>query len=149
MKKFFTMALVCLSAVAVVTASSLAANGNKASGIHNSTAANGGPTNQVSYGPEAYAYQTIGDKIEFAPNAARSLSNVTVTLSSWACQSGNWTAKNCVTQPGAMFSQEMTLSVYKVTEDGTKGALIASSTETFSVPYRPSASPKCTGDDAG
>ena len=71
---------------------------------------------------------------------------MTVTLSSWACQQGTWNGKNCVTQPGATFSQQITLKIYNAGELATP---IATSTQTFDVPYRPSASPKCTGADAG
>ena len=115
--------------------------------IFDSTDPNGPPTNMVSYGPEAYSFQTIGDKINFKSGTARSLNNVTVTLSSWACQQGSWNGKNCVTQSGATFSQPITLSDLG-TRMHTK-AQIATSTKTFDVPYRPSASPKCTGANAG
>jgi hypothetical protein len=147
-KKLITIALVCLSVAGVAAASSLAASGNK-SVIYDSTMPNGAPTNQVSYGPAAYSFQSIGDKITFAPSTQRSLSNVTLTLSSWACQQGTWYDHNCVTQPGATFPQTITLSVYKVNGDGKMGDQIATSTGTFDVPFRPSASSKCAGTDAG
>jgi hypothetical protein len=69
---------------------------------------------------------------------------VTVTLSSFACQHGTWQDQSCVTEPGATFSQPMTLNIYNVNDSGTQGALIATSTQTFDVPYRPSVSPKCS-----
>ena len=152
MKRLVTAALVVV-AVCVVGGTALAASGNKSSVIYDSTNPNGGPTNQPSYGPEAYAFKTIGDKITLG-GTARSLSNVTVTLSSFACQQGTWNPdddndgipdvpQDCVTQPGATFLQPITLSVFKVAHDGTKGALIATKTQTFDVPYRPSASPTC------
>jgi hypothetical protein len=50
-----------------------------------------------------------------------------------------------VTQSGATFSQPITLTIY----DAETGTQLATSTQTFNVPYRPSASPKCTGDNAG
>ena len=91
------------------------------------------------------AFEDTGDKITFPAGTARNLNNVTVTLSSWACQQGTWNANDCVTQPGATFSQPITLEIWNA--DHT--TQLATSTKTFDVPYRPSASPKCTGANAG
>lgn len=148
MKRLFLAAL-ALAAIGVVSVTAVATAGTpKTSVVYDSTAANGSPTNQVSYGPAAYSFSSIGDEITLG-SGARSLSNVTVTLSSWACQQGTWYDKNCVTQSGATYPQSITLSVYHVAADGSRGDLIASKTQTFNIPYRPSASPKCTGSDAG
>jgi uncharacterized membrane protein YgcG len=76
------------------------------------------------------------------------LGDVVVTLSSWACQQGTWSGDNCVTKPGARFSWPITFNVY-ATGTITPGSLIATDTKTFSIPYRPSASPECTGAQAG
>jgi len=150
MKKIITIALVCLSVVGVAAASSLAANNGSV--IYDSTTANGAPTNEPSYGPESYAYKTIGDKITFA-GTNRSLSSVTVTLSSFACQQGAWFNQDCVSKPGATFAQPMTLNIYDAatynTVDPSANTPIATSAQTFNVTYRPSASPKCTGKNAG
>jgi len=146
MKRIALIALACLSIVGVAAASSLAANGNK-SVIYDSTMPNGAPTNQDSLGAEAYAFNTIGDKINFAQNNARSLTSVTVTMSSRACQHGTWQNQSCTTQSGASFSQPITLSIYMVNGDGTTGGLIASSTQTFNISYRPSADPRCLSGD--
>jgi len=142
MKRVFLAAL-ALAAIGVVSVTAAATAGTpKTSVVYDSTAANGAPTNQVSYGPAAYQFSSIGDEVTLG-SGARSLSNVTVTLSSWACQQGTWYDKNCVTQNGATFSQPITLSVYHVASDGSRGELIASKTQTLNVPYRPSASSKC------
>ena len=138
MKRLILAALV-VAVIGVVAGSALAAGG--ASTIFNSTDSNGPRTNQVSYGPEAYGFKTLGDRVTFA-GTARSLSSVTVTLSSWACQQGTWDGKNCVTATGATFSQPITLTI----RDAADNHVVASKTQTFDVPYRPSASPKC---DAG
>jgi hypothetical protein len=145
--KRLVIAALSLVAVFVVAGSALAATGTKASVVYDSTAANGSPTNQVSYGPAAYSFNSIGDKIGFAPGANRSLNSATVTLSSWACQQGSWSGKDCVTQTGATFPQEVTLKIYDAAH--LSDSPIAQSTQTFNVPYRPSASPKCTGDNLG
>src|SRR4051794_12815324 len=100
------------------------------------------PGNLPSEGPEAYAFTEFGDEVQFA-GSARLLKNVTVTLSSWACQQGHWYDDTCVTQKGAKFALPITFNIYTPATNGggvpTAGALIASTTQTFSVPYRPSA----------
>lgn len=145
--KRLVIAALALVAVGVVASSALAGTAGRSSVIYDSTSPNGAPTNQVSYGPAAYSFGTIGDQIAFAPGTARSLNSATVTLSSWACQNGTWFDKNCNTTPGATFSQPITMKIYDAsTYDPTNPAAntaIATSTQTFNVPYRPSASPKC------
>jgi hypothetical protein len=133
-----TLAALVVAILGVLAGTALAAGG--ASTIYNSTEPNGPRTNQASYGPEAYAFKTLGDQVNFA-GTARSLSSVTVTLSSWACQQGSWNGGDCLTATGATFSQEITLTIRKVDTN----EVVASKTQTFDVPYRPSASPKCDG----
>jgi hypothetical protein len=62
-------------------------------------------------------------------------------MSSWGCVSGHWT-KNpspCVTPPGSTFTHPITLKVYEVGPGNTLGALLVNTTQTFTMPYRPSA----------
>jgi len=61
------------------------------------------PGNLPSVGAEAFFFDEFGDGVTFA-GTSRGLVNVTVTLSSFACQSGNWFSGNCVTTPGATYS---------------------------------------------
>jgi uncharacterized repeat protein (TIGR01451 family) len=142
-RKRLIIAALAAMALVVAAGSALAANGKSV--IFDSTNPNGPKTNLPSYGPTAYSFTTIGDKIALE-GTARSLNSVTVTLSSWACQQGSWNGKDCVTQPGATFAQEMMLKIYDASDLTTP---IATSTQSFDVPYRPSASPKCTATDAG
>ena len=51
--------------VCVVAGSALDASGTRASVIFDSTSPNGPATNQLSYGPQAYSFKTIGDEIGF------------------------------------------------------------------------------------
>jgi hypothetical protein len=75
---------------------------------------------------------------------------VTVTLSSWACQSGHWYSNDCVTSPGATFALPITFKVYNPGANDTAGSVLGTRTQTFQVPYRPSAdSVHCNGSDAG
>ena len=110
------------------------------------------PGNLPSWGFEATQTSGLGNEITFGDaRHAMKLRDVKVTMSSWACQQGTWNAGNCFTQPGAKFSWPITFNVYNPPAEGafTPGSLIATETDTFSIPYRPSASTKCTGDQAG
>lgn len=106
------------------------------------------PGNLPSEGFEAFGLNEFGDGITFA-GTSRNLVNVTVTLSSFACQSGNWFSGNCVTTPGATFSIPITLNIYNA-GNPVPGSQIATVTQTITVPYRPSAdNVNCTGTNAG
>ena len=59
--------------------------------------------------------------------AGKSITNFTVTMSSWACQSGNWTDGTCTTATGATFAQPITLNIYAA--NGTTP--LGSVTQTF------------------
>jgi hypothetical protein len=104
------------------------------------------PGNLPSQSYEATATTEFGNQITFG-GAARVLDNVTVQLSSWGCESGNWstyTTAPCVTTPGATFTEPITFSIYNVGQasaagPSTVGGPVASVTQTFSIPYRPSA----------
>lgn len=107
-----------------------------------------GVGNIPSVGVEAYSFNQIGDEV-ILRRVAR-LKSVAVQLSSWACQSGAWNTGDCVTTPGATFSTPITLNIYKASVAGTHpgeivpGALLATVTRTFNIPYRPSASSQCS-----
>lgn len=105
------------------------------------------PSNYGSLGFEATSTSALGDKISFAAGTGRNLKQVAVTLSSWACESGDWTTQ-CVTTPGATFTHPLTFNIYSVAADGTAGTLLGSRTQTFTIPYRPSADPTCVGGQA-
>lgn len=102
------------------------------------------PANVASEGPEAYAYREIGDGITFPAGTGGTLTEVTVMMSSWACTQGNWfTAGTCLTRPrGATFNQPITMNIYALDDSNPAqpkaGALLATVTQTFDIPYRPS-----------
>ena len=106
------------------------------------------PGNLPSEGFEAFGLKEFGDGITFA-GTSRKLVSVTVTLSSFACQSGNWFSGNCSTTPGATFSIPITFNIYNA-GNPVPGSQIATVTQTITVPYRPSAdNVNCTGVNAG
>jgi hypothetical protein len=106
------------------------------------------PGNVPSEAFEATQTSQFGGQVEFAGASATS-TTVTVGMSSWGCQSGSWFAHNCTSTPGAKFAWPVTLRVYSVGAANAVGTQIAELTRTFKMPYRPSSSPKCTGESAG
>jgi hypothetical protein len=102
------------------------------------------PGNLPSLGYEATQTSQFGDQVSLS-GAANDLNNVVVTMSSWGCQNGGWgqaygSANACVTTPGATFSEPVTLNIYSVGANNAVGGLLATDTQTFAIPYRPSAS---------
>ncbi|MEP7158946.1 MAG: hypothetical protein ABI797_05930 [Chloroflexota bacterium] len=102
------------------------------------------PGNVPSLGYEATSTSEFGDQVAFAAGP-RQLREITVLMSSWGCESGGWNTNDCVTTPGATFSHAITVNVYAVGTGNSVGALAATKTQTFAIPYRPSADPDCTG----
>lgn len=141
MRKRFTVVVLAATALLVIAGSALAAASQSAV-IFDSITKTGPKANAPSYGPEAYSTTQIGGKATFA-GSKRNLTSAIVTLSSWACVSGNWTGvvpgtqtpSPCATPTGAKYSLPITLNIY----DGTSGDLVTSKTQTFDVAYRPSA----------
>lgn len=145
----FSVALILIGAM--VPATALAKGGGPGTSvIYSSYVGNPLVGNLPSVGGEAYAFDELGNAITFA-GTNRKLTNVVVTMSSWACVSGAWFSDDCTTPAGSTFTLPITFNIYGPSVDGGlhPGSLVATSTQTFSIPYRPSASPKCTGDDAG
>ena len=109
------------------------------------------PGSFASLGYQATSTDETGDHIAFA-GTDRSLDSVTVSLTNWACENdfdfvgGTWVPNRgntdaCITTPGSGFNHPITLNIYEVDNSGPNpavGALIASKTETFFIPFRPS-----------
>lgn len=141
--KMAVAAMVALMATLLVAAAGVA----QGQVIYDSTV-NPQPGNLPSVGAQAYAFNELGDGITFT-GTARNAKTVTVTMSSWGCQTGHWYSGDCVTAPGATFSIPITLNIYAAGSPAP-GSLIATRTQTFAIPYRPSAdNTNCTGTNAG
>jgi hypothetical protein len=99
------------------------------------------PGNVASVGFEATQTDAIGDEIRLAPGM-RKLKKVAIVMSSWACETGSWTA-GCDTTQGATFNETIKLTLYRVNtgDPNLPGAVIASRKRTFAIPFRPSADP--------
>jgi len=94
----------------------------------------------------------LGDGLDLAHPGGK-IGQVTVILSSWACQTGTWGA-GCTTTPGATYSWPITVNIYGVTypsaspsyDTPTPNGLLGTITENLNIPYRPSSKPsKCSG----
>jgi hypothetical protein len=107
------------------------------------------PAGMNSWPFQAEQTSQFGGLVQFKGNDLTD-PTVEVGMSSWACQQGTWQS-GCVTNEGATFPEEVTLSVYEVgVENAPKLPALKSVTRTFQMPYRPSAdAKKCSGEDAG
>lgn len=140
--------LVGLVTVGMVSAPATVAGASGGSTIYDSTQSPL-PGNLVSLGYAATQAAEAGNQIAFSSGSGRVLTSVVVGLSSWGCQSGGWSTDDCVSAPGATFSEPVTLNLYNVGAGGTAvGTKIASFTNTFNIPYRPSADASYTTDCA-
>jgi hypothetical protein len=82
----------------------------------------------------------FGDKINLASQS--SLGSATVIMDSQACQTST-AAAPCVTTAGATFPVSITFNIYSPgsTAGTVDTTVLATETQTFNVPYRPSADP--------
>jgi hypothetical protein len=106
----------------------------------------------ASLGFECCAADEFGDALNLTANNSR-VEQVSFVLQSWACQSGSWNEDNCETTKGATFSEPITLKLYSVQQDSNMNPkanqVLVQDTETFNIPYRPSADQRCQGPNAG
>lgn len=131
------MAAVIIVSVMILGAGSAFAGGNSQSTVYNNIP-NPTPGNVPSIGYEATSTSEFGGQLGL-DGTQRKNPEVTVLMSSWACKSGSWNNKNCITNPGSTFAHPITLNVYNVNSDDSVGSLIKSKTQTFTMPYRPTA----------
>ena len=97
---------------------------------------------------EANQASEFGDGVGLSTTGT--LSTLRVMFGSYGCSvSGHWNTGDCVTTPGATFTHPITANIYAVGAGGQPGTLLATATQTFTIAYRPSADPACTGADAG
>ncbi|HEY2718259.1 MAG TPA: hypothetical protein VGI52_01415 [Solirubrobacteraceae bacterium] len=95
------------------------------------------PGNVQSIGFQATSVAEFGGQIEATGPVTNPV--VTVGMSSWACETGGATDGSCVTTPGATFNVPITLNVYSVGAGDSVGMKLVTLTQSFAVPYRPSA----------
>src|SRR5260370_35634289 len=111
-RKIAVSTIIALAAAMLMTAGALV----QAQVIYDSTVSPL-PGNLPSVGAEAYAFNELGDAVNFV-GTARSPRAVTITMSSWACQQGHWNTADCVTAAGATFNIDITLNIYNAGSPG-------------------------------
>ena len=108
------------------------------------------PSNVPSVSFAAESINEFGDLVTLAPGP-RELTTVSVLMSSQACEAGS--GATCDTTEDATFDHPLTITLYNVAGTPaapTVGSVIATLTDTFTIPFRPSADPtNCTGPNAG
>jgi hypothetical protein len=138
------VALLTVTAVLAVTAG---AAGAASTVIYNNTPSPK-PGNLPSWGFQATQTSEFGGQVEVEAGTWKNPTLI-VMMSSWGCQEGTWNGNDCKTAPGAKFEWPITFNIYQVGPGNSVGAKIATGSKVFKMPYRPSASAKCTGPDAG
>jgi hypothetical protein len=101
------------------------------------------PPSWPSLGYQATQTAEFGDLVELA-GSERELDSVTVGMADWACESGAWNT-TCSTTPGATWTHPITVNLYEEGVGGLPGALIATVTQTATIPFRPSSDPANCG----
>lgn len=96
---------------------------------------------------QAQQVSEFGNEISLAHPSQ--LGSVTVTMESWTC--GNWTsgATPCTTTPGTGYTLPITLTLYGAGATGAVGTVIETTTQTFTIPFRPSADPATCNHSTG
>lgn len=141
---FTTAIAVALVAMTVGVAAAAGPKGNPA---YNSVPKDL-PGNVPSQPFQAQQTSEFGDSV-LLDSGGRKAKSVDVIMSSWACESGNWYTGTCSTSEGATFRHPITLNLYSVDGAGEPDELLLTDTQTFAIPYRPSADARCTGADIG
>ena len=100
------------------------------------------PGNIPSLGVESAFFDELGNEVNLASSGT--LGSVVVTTSSFSCQTGSGTT--CVTTAGANFPVPITFTIYNAGPGNTLGSPITSATQTFDIPFRPSADNAICGD---
>jgi hypothetical protein len=148
------IALAGMAAIAATVGPASAATApNTKTGVLYSSLVSPLPGNLPSQPFQAQQTAQFGNEIKLTK--AGHLTSVVVTMSSWGCQHGGGTT--CTTTKGATFPVSITLNLYQKPSSAAwvanvpvvPGSPILSDTKTFNIPFRPSASPSCSGGGWG
>lgn len=110
---------------------------------------NGHP-NQDTYSLD-FEYFPFGGLVEIPRTRDSVLKSISTQVDSFACEQGLYSLENCYTpRERRKFTFSLTASVYKVAaNDEPEATPIATSTETFKIPYRPTTDTSCPATPEG
>jgi hypothetical protein len=123
-----------------------------ASSSDTNAAYNSIPKDAVNCGPPSHAFEGTQTKEfgnEVVLGAGGTLATLKVLFNSYACKDHPlWNNGQCTTDPlafplGDTFTHPITANIYAANANHTIGALLATTTVTQTIPYRPSADPTC------
>ncbi len=106
------------------------------------------PPNVASVGFEATSTSEFGDYVHLA-GTNRNLNNITVTMSDWALFS-DYSSDARYSANSTSWTHPMTVNVYSnhLAANGTPDTLLATKTQSVTIPWRPAADPTCAGGTA-
>ena len=109
-----------------------------------------GKRNEDTYSAAPFEFP-FGGMVEFTHRPG-TIKGLTAQVDSFTCEHGQYNLENCYTgHPTKKFSYGLTAKIYEVGAGNEPGALVASSTESFKIPYRPTTNVSCpaTGEGKG
>lgn len=106
------------------------------------------PPNVASLGYQATSTAELGDAVTLA-GTDRTLTGVTVTMSNWALYS-DYAQDVRYSADSVSWTHPVTVNVYSsaLNPDGTPSTLLATTTQSIAIPWRPAADPTCAGGTA-
>jgi hypothetical protein len=140
--------VLAVAAAASVTLALAATSGAVTASVVYDATPNPLPPNVASLGFQATSTSEFGDQVGLG-GTDRVLNDVTVTMSNWALYS-EYAADGRYTADAATWSHPITVNVYS-THLGPNGApdeLLATTTKSVTIPWRPAADPTCAGGTA-
>jgi len=140
-------ATLALGAWLIVIAAPLTANAVSLSTVYDATPA-ALPPNVASLGYEATSTSEFGDYVHLA-GTDRKLGMVTVTMSDWALFA-DYASDARYSANSTTWTHPITVNVYsnQLNSDGTPSTLLATKTQSVTIPWRPVADPTCAGGTA-
>lgn len=103
---------------------------------------------------ECNGHKSVGGEIELG-GTDRTIKSLTTQVDSFLCENyaegGAYNTEGCRSKPNKKFMEPMTVKVYEVTGVNQRGSLLAESTTTAKIPYRPTTKLNCpsTGEGKG
>lgn len=107
-----------------------------------------GKRNEDTYSEPPFDFP-FGGMVEFTHRPG-TIKSMTVQVDSFTCEHGVYSSENCYTaNPRKKFSYALTAKIYEVGADDEPGNLVAVSTESFKIPFRPTTSISCVATPEG